>query len=141
MKSISTAGLRHLSLIVVNLEECVHFYTDLLGMSVEWQPDANNFYLTSGNDNLALHRAPSDFLAQNHQRLDHLGFILNSAKEVDEWHKHFVTQGIPIKAPPRTHRDGARSFYCYDPDGNCVQLIYHVGLHEPEALKRIAIHS
>ena len=62
MKPIATAGLRHLSLIVVNLEECVHFYTDLLGMSVEWQPDANNFYLSSGNDNLALHRAPSDFL-------------------------------------------------------------------------------
>jgi hypothetical protein len=26
---------------------------------------------------------------------------------------------------PRTHRDGARSFYCRDPEGNLVQMIYH----------------
>jgi hypothetical protein len=26
---------------------------------------------------------------------------------------------------PRTHRDGARSFYCFDPAGNLVQFIYH----------------
>ena len=30
-----------------------------------------------------------------------------------------------IKNEPRTHRDGARSFYCLDPDGNVVQMIYH----------------
>ena len=33
------------------------FYMDLLGFDVEWEPDADNVYLTSGTDNLALHRA------------------------------------------------------------------------------------
>ena len=27
-----------------------------MGMQVEWRPDPDNVYLTSGNDNLALHR-------------------------------------------------------------------------------------
>jgi hypothetical protein len=31
---------------------------------------------------------------------------------------------VVIKAAPRTHRDGARSFYCLDPDGNTVQFIF-----------------
>ena len=29
----------------------------LLGFAVEWEPDPDNVYLTSGCDNLALHRA------------------------------------------------------------------------------------
>ena len=28
-------------------------------------------------------------------------------------------------APPRTHRDGARSFYCKNPEGATVQFIHH----------------
>ncbi|HCD03759.1 MAG TPA: glyoxalase, partial [Methylophaga sp.] len=51
-----TGGLRHVALTVDNLEACEQFYVDLLGMEVEWRPDADNVYLTSGNDNLALHR-------------------------------------------------------------------------------------
>ena len=33
------------------------FYVDVLGFAVEWEPDPDNVYLTSGRDNLALHRA------------------------------------------------------------------------------------
>ena len=52
-----TDGLRHIALFVENFAECENFYTDLLGMEVEWRPDDDNVYLTNGNDNLALHRA------------------------------------------------------------------------------------
>jgi catechol 2,3-dioxygenase-like lactoylglutathione lyase family enzyme len=30
-----------------------------------------------------------------------------------------------LAAEPKTHRDGARSFYFRDPDGLLIQLIYH----------------
>lgn len=120
-----TGGLRHLALNIVNLDACTHFYTELLGMTIEWQPDDDNIYLTSGNDNLALHRAPADFEKPKHQALDHLGFIVKTPEDVDVWHDYFVENNVDIKAKPRTHRDGARSFYCADPDGNIVQLMYH----------------
>jgi hypothetical protein len=35
---------------------------------------------------------------------------------------------VRILKEPRTHRDGARSFYCLDPDRNVVQIIYHPSL-------------
>lgn len=125
MSELTTAGLRHLALTVKNLEDCVRFYTDILKMKIEWQPDDDNVYLTSGNDNLALHRGPEDFNPEKHQRLDHLGFILKTPEDVDAWHEVFVKNNVDIKAKPRTHRDGARSFYAADPDGNIVQMIYH----------------
>ena len=51
--------------------------------------------------------------------------ILDRMDDVDLWHNFLIDHGTPIEAPPRTHRDGARSFYCRDPDGTLVQLIYH----------------
>lgn len=120
-----TAGLRHVALFVKNFEECVKFYTELLNMKIEWQPDPDNVYLTSGNDNLALHRASESFQADKYQKLDHIGFIINEMDQVDVWHDFFKHHHIFIKTEPRTHRDGARSFYCLDPDGNTVQMIYH----------------
>src|SRR5262249_17951175 len=122
---MTTLGLRHLALKVKNLEETVKFYCDILKMKLEWQPDNDNYYLTSGNDNLALHRAPADFNPEKHQRLDHFGFILKTPEDVDAWYDYFVKNNVIIKAKPRTHRDGARSFYAEDPDGNIFQMIFH----------------
>ncbi|HSG90444.1 MAG TPA: VOC family protein [Pseudomonadales bacterium] len=119
-----TAGMRHLALFVGDLEACLDFYTRLLGMEIEWQPDPDNIYLSSGNDNLALHRASEPPTATG-QRLDHFGFIIDAIDEVDLWHAFLQQEGVTLRTAPRTHRDGARSFYCEDPAGNVVQLIYH----------------
>lgn len=118
------SGLRHVAIFSSRLEESVHFYTEFMGMTVEWNPDPDNFYLTSGNDNLALHRASSPIATQS-QRLDHIGFVIDTVEGVDSWHKHLLEQEVKILQPPKTHRDGARSFYCEDPDGTVVQVIYH----------------
>jgi len=119
-----TAGLRHVAIFVNKLTECLEFYTELLGMKIEWQPDAENIYLCSGSDNLALHKLTTqgDFAAP--QRLDHIGFILHTPEEVDQWYEFLKTHDVKMRTKPRTHRDGARSFYCEDPDGTCVQMIY-----------------
>ncbi len=125
MRPSNTLGLRHVALTVKQLEACVVFYKDLLGMRIEWQPDTDNVYLTTGNDNLALHRASDNFKKDKCQVLDHLGFIIKTPEEVDQWCEFLRANHVTIKAEPRTHRDGARSFYCEDPEGNLVQLIYH----------------
>jgi catechol 2,3-dioxygenase-like lactoylglutathione lyase family enzyme len=118
-------GLRHVALFVQEMEDCLHFYTAIVGMRIEWQPDADNYYLTSGSDNLALHRMAGERKPDGIQRLDHIGFIIRTPDEVDAWHAHFVSKGVKILQSPKTHRDGARSFYCADPAGNTLQLIYH----------------
>jgi catechol 2,3-dioxygenase-like lactoylglutathione lyase family enzyme len=118
-------GLHHVALNIRDLESCERFYTELLGMRVEWRPDPDNVYLTGGTDNLALHRASSGAEPGPAQRLDHIGFVLNNIGEVDAWYQFLKSNGAPIIKEPRTHRDGARSFYCRDPDGNTVQMIYH----------------
>jgi catechol 2,3-dioxygenase-like lactoylglutathione lyase family enzyme len=117
-------GLHHVALFVKHFEACEKFYVDLLGMKVVWRPDDNNIYLSSGNDNLALHRAPAHFNPDKHQHLDHTGFFLNERADVDAWYEYLKSENVTIKAAPKDHRDNTRSFYCADPDGNTVQMIF-----------------
>jgi len=131
--------MRHIALRVKNYQATEAFYVELLGMAVEWRPNEDAVYLTSGNDNLALHRATNEFDSGSGsdsdsdsgpgsdfgQHLDHIGFFLNDLNDVDEWFDFLRGHDITLKTEPRTHRDGARSFYCLDPDGNTVQMIFH----------------
>lgn len=118
------AGLHHVALFIKNFESCENFYVNILGMKIVWRPDSDNLYLSSGNDNLALHRAPQEFEAQKNQRLDHLGFFLTDQSDVQNWYEYLKDAGVEIKAEPKQHRDGTTSFYCSDPDGNVVQMIH-----------------
>ena len=129
-------GMRHVALFVRDLAACEQFYVDLLGMEVEWRPDDHNVYLTSGGDNVALHQAePGVARDETTQRLDHIGFFLDSAEAVDHWFAWLNSQQVRIRSEPRDHRDGARSFYCYDPDGTLVQMIHHPEISQWEQLK------
>jgi catechol 2,3-dioxygenase-like lactoylglutathione lyase family enzyme len=125
-------GLRHLALHAGDLAAMKQFYVDLLGFAVEWEPDADNVYLSSGTDNLALHRAHAPEAsgaaasgARSDGPLDHLGLIVGAPGDVDRWAAFLEGRGVALDAQPRTHRDGARSCYFSDPDGNRVQIIYH----------------
>jgi catechol 2,3-dioxygenase-like lactoylglutathione lyase family enzyme len=117
-----TNGLRHVALFVHAFEASEHFFIEIMGMSVEWRPDPDNVYLTSGNDNLALHRSASE---NETGKLDHIGFFINKIEDVDPWFEYLQASGVDMLNEPRTHRDGARSFYCKDPSGVKVQVIYH----------------
>ena len=121
----SSLGMRHVALNVSDVAACERFYVDLLGMQVEWRPDDDNVYLTSGHDNLALHRIANPAGPDDVQRLDHVGFFITTPEQVDDWYDFLVANDVVIVAEPRTHRDGARSFYCRDPEGVVVQVIYH----------------
>ena len=117
-------GLRHLALFVRNFDATKRFYVELLGYRVEWEPDPDNVYLCSGSDNLALHRAPSDGSVRE-SSLDHFGLVVRTPDDVDDWARFLEGHGVSLATQPRTHRDGARSFYLPDPDGNRIQIIHH----------------
>src|ERR1700730_13227229 len=99
MKSL---GLRHLALNVTDPQRSKDFYTRVLKMELEWEPDAENVYLTtSGQDNLALHKA-TEAPAKN-SALDHLGIIIPSIEEVDTWYAWIKQNNVPIVREIKTH--------------------------------------
>ena len=121
-------GLRHVALRVADIRKSLDFYTRVLKLKVEWHPDPDNVYLTSGTDNLALHQVGGDSVAAatpGATGLDHFGFLVATPEEVDQWADRLQQEGVELVQQPKTHRDGARSIYFRDPDRNLIQLIYH----------------
>ena len=134
----AVSGLHHIALRVEdsNFAATVDFYTRLVGMAVEWQPDADNVYLCSGTDNLALHRVADGALVDiqkvpGDSSLDHIGILLQRFADVDDWYRFMLENDIRMIKSPKTHRDGARSFYCCAPDGTVVQFLFHPPLSPP----------
>ena len=118
-------GMRHLALKVRDIAKAKSFYQNMLGMEVVWEPDPQNVYLSSGYDNIALHQVATGFAAiAAEQHLDHFGFIIESIERVKELEEQFRSTGVTIVHPFRIHRDGSASFYCADPDGIVIQMLY-----------------
>ncbi len=119
---IKHRGLRHLALVVADVERAKSFYARVFGMKPVWEPDADNCYLSSGCDNLALHHGtPGERSAQS---MDHLGFIVATLGDLEAGWAWAQANGIGIVHALRKHRDGSSSFYIRDPDGNVVQVLY-----------------
>ncbi len=131
-------GMRHVALFVRDLKACEEFYTKLLGFEVEYRPNPQNVYLTTGSDNLALHQVVSGHQRDEAgQRLDHIGIFLKSPDDVDLWYQFLVDMKVPIRTEPKTNEDGTRSFHCYDPDRTVIQLMYHPPIDQWEQLRGI----
>ncbi len=118
-------GMRHIALKVRDVARSKSFYREILGMDVVWEPDPDNVYLSSGCDNLAIHGVAANFaMDAEEKQLDHIGFLVESIQRVKELEREFMTKGVRIVHPFKAHRDGSASFYCADPDGIVIQMLY-----------------
>jgi len=124
---------------VTDVDRACEFYRCVFGMKVVWQPDPDNAYLTSGCDNLALHRSATPRSKADEgseaDALDHLGFVAATIAEVEAGYQWAQANHLEIVHPLKHHRDGSVSFYIRDPDGNTVQVLY-----EP-AISRIRLEG
>ncbi len=104
------------------------FYVRHFDMKVVWQPDPDNVYLSTGEDNLALHQVRAEeleeFASSPNHPLDHLGFLMESADRVRALFDEVTAQEVTIVHPPKQHRDGSFSFYMADPDQNTIQVLF-----------------
>jgi len=128
--SLRLERMGHLSLRVSDLDASEKFYIEILGMRPVWRSEGEIAFLECGNDDLALIQIPKEEVqafrqrAQSSQSLHHFGFRIRSKDRVDQLAKEMKARGIVIDDGPRDHRDGSRSFYFRDPDGNHVQILW-----------------
>jgi catechol-2,3-dioxygenase len=99
------ASLRHVALAVNRLDECEQFY-NLLGMRTELKT-ADYIYLAGNGDNISLHKAQSNFEVS--QRLEHIGFALDSVQAVEQLFKDLQKSGLNILHPPKTFGIGTNT--------------------------------
>jgi catechol 2,3-dioxygenase-like lactoylglutathione lyase family enzyme len=107
--------LGHVAVQVQDVAKAVAFYSDL-GMEVAWQ-DSDWAYVKAGNDGLAL-------LGPDYKHAGpHFGFVFHDPDEIQPYYDKLQAQGYTA-SKILDHRDGTRSFYAKDPDGNLFEFLY-----------------
>ena len=112
----------HIVITTENLEACLHFYVDILGMRAE---EKNGRYaLFFGNQKFNIHTRKAEFLpAAGNPEYGSLDLCLAIEGSIKE-------KGGAIEEGPVT-RYGARgemkSIYLRDPDGNLIELASYEG--------------
>jgi catechol 2,3-dioxygenase-like lactoylglutathione lyase family enzyme len=137
--------LRHAGIVVADLERALHFYCDLLGLTILRSMEEKGAYL----DNMLGHkdvqvttvklaagkgRAVLELLYFRSPKsptfpirgLFELGpsHVAFTVKNLDATFEKLTRAGVPFNAPPQLAPDGlARVTFCLDPDGTFIELV------------------
>jgi len=109
----SLKGLRHLALRVSDMAAARAFYQELLGMTVVWEPDPENVYLTSGCDNLALHlmsEVDRAAFSPAGQTMDHLVLSWRVPRRFKRWRSRWKRRGYGSSSRSSVTGTGAARF-------------------------------
>lgn len=120
-------NLDHLVITTQNLEDCLHFYVDILGMTLD---NSNGRYaLRFGDEKFNIHTRKAEFLpAAKYPTPGSLDLCLVIDEDPAQAKAEIEQKGYPAELGPVT-RHGAlgemQSLYLRDPDGNLVELCHY----------------
>lgn len=124
----TVAGIHHISITVTDIERSVPWYMEVLGLEKlmdEQHPHDDGYAVVLGKPDwsmcVGLHTHPTnggETFAEARTGLDHVGFLVSSRAELDEWQSRLATLGV--EQSPITDREGYAVLVFRDPDN--VQL-------------------
>ena len=136
--------VRHVGIVVQDLEQAIHFYQELLGLEVVQRSEESGPFLDdllglestrattvkmSAADGptlvelLKFHSHPDNRRAARPYSLGptHVAFTV---KNLQQRFERLRAQGIPFTTPPKPSPDGqALVTFCRDPEGNLIELV------------------
>ncbi len=128
------SALDHLVLTTKDIDACIAFYNDVLGMTARTFRVADGSVrhaLSFGTQKINLHLAGAEFAphaARPQPGAADLCFL--SETPLSDWVKHLESQGVSVEIGP-VIRSGATgpitSVYLRDPDGNLIEISNPVG--------------
>ena len=136
--------LRHMGLVVKDIDSALHFYTKILGFKVlkdaqengpfietilnKPRVDVRTVKMKAGDDNALL-----ELLYFNNTIDDSCPHIINqkgfshmalTVFDVDKTYKDLRGHGIAFVSPPQISADGkAKVAFCRDPEGNLLEMV------------------
>jgi len=136
--------LRHVGVVVKDLEKSLHFYKDLLGFKVRKEMEEECPYIDTvlglknvrlktvklmpppggGGVELLYYHSPDSPqrspCAIHERAITHFALTIEG---LDQEYERLLKQGVKFISPPQIASDGgAKVAFCQDPDGNYIEL-------------------
>ena len=122
MRMIRVKEYSHVGMVVRNLEECMAFYGEALGLKSISRPDFNfpgHWYQVGPSAQLHLMVKDEEIPIT----MRHIAF---EVEDFDGTVQDLKSRGIKIMEGPGKRPDGSDYLFCCDPDGNLVEITYHL---------------
>ena len=135
--------VRHMGIVVSDMEKSLKFYRDLLGLKVKSLVDEEGEFL----DNMLAHENVKNKVAKLYakngnalvelidsksygNKKDRDFFTIGASHfaltvdDLDETYDYLIKNGVKFTAPPQQSSDGfAKVTFCEDPDGTLIELV------------------
>lgn len=121
--AIETGGIRHIHLLVADLDRSIRFYGEAFGMREKFRDGDDLIFLnTPGtNDSLALHLVSADERVGQSGGYEHFGITVANRDKLDEAISAVESAGGAL-VEKGEHAPGVPYAYVRDPDGYVIEL-------------------
>ena len=137
-------AIRHIGIVVNDLDKALYFYRDLLGLKIVKDMNVSGAYIDNisalkGVQVRTVKMAADDgnliellFYSSHPENPDKIrpinqigcSHVAFTVENLDEEYKRLAKAGIRFNAPPQHSPDGyAKVTFCKDPDGSHVELV------------------
>lgn len=126
---IQPSGINHITIRVNKIERAEEFYGGILGFElIKKMGQSMAVYRIGKEDTLVVVEAETSYDPHSRDfRVDHFGFYLKSAEEVNAFAEYLRGKEVTIISGPGNRKKG-RYLFVADPDGNMLEFFY-----EPES--------
>ena len=136
--------VRHIGIVVTNIENSLKFYRDLLGLKIERSMDESGKYIdnmlgfenvhvktvkmsaSTGNTLVELLEFIQPVGSNMIRKVNDLGtsHAAFTVSDIDETYLRLKQSGVKFNAPPQLSPDGyAKVTFCFDPDKTPIELV------------------
>ena len=121
--AVRTAGIRHIHLLVADLERSIRFYGEAFGMQEKFRDGDDLVFLnTPGtHDSLALHLVPVDERVGQSGGYEHFGITVLDRGALDDAIAAIEAAGGKL-VEKGEHAPGIGYAYVSDPDGYVIEI-------------------
>lgn len=137
-------AVRHIGIVVSDLNKALAFYQDLLGLKVVKRMEESGEYIDkitalekvkvttvkmAAEDNnlielLYYHSHPKTLIKSRPANALGVSHVAFGVEDIEAEYRRLKGKGILFNAPPQYSPDGyAKVTFCQDPDGNLIELV------------------